>query len=174
MRYCTKCGEELPEDAKFCPKCGTAVKTLDKFPSTIELTLARDEKVLNSFKLSFNSEVYLTNRKLLVKKGEDTQSIHYGDITSVHYKQAVSSWPALIAGALSLALGMIESSALLYFLAGLSFLLLIVIEVLPLKRLEITILGVKKPIKIEGEKKVLESLMKMIEEKRASRVERRG
>ena len=25
MPYCKKCGNELPADAKFCPKCGTAV-----------------------------------------------------------------------------------------------------------------------------------------------------
>ena len=23
MAYCSKCGEKLPEDAFFCPKCGT-------------------------------------------------------------------------------------------------------------------------------------------------------
>ena len=25
MRYCKNCGNELPEEARFCPKCGTAV-----------------------------------------------------------------------------------------------------------------------------------------------------
>ena len=25
MAYCTKCGSEIPEDAKFCPKCGAPV-----------------------------------------------------------------------------------------------------------------------------------------------------
>lgn len=26
MRYCTKCGSPLQDDAKFCTKCGTPVK----------------------------------------------------------------------------------------------------------------------------------------------------
>ncbi len=26
MPYCTKCGSEVPEDAQFCPSCGTPVK----------------------------------------------------------------------------------------------------------------------------------------------------
>ena len=26
MAYCRKCGAEMPEDAKFCSKCGTGVE----------------------------------------------------------------------------------------------------------------------------------------------------
>ena len=26
MAYCRKCGAEMPDDAKFCPKCGTGVE----------------------------------------------------------------------------------------------------------------------------------------------------
>ncbi len=38
--YCSKCGEELPEGTKFCPKCGTPV-TLE---ATAETVVARFEK----------------------------------------------------------------------------------------------------------------------------------
>lgn len=30
MRFCAKCGEELPEGAEFCPKCGARVAALVK------------------------------------------------------------------------------------------------------------------------------------------------
>lgn len=30
MAHCVKCGAELPEDARFCPNCGAAVKKVVK------------------------------------------------------------------------------------------------------------------------------------------------
>ena len=30
MPYCKNCGNELPEGAQFCPKCGTAVTKLEE------------------------------------------------------------------------------------------------------------------------------------------------
>jgi uncharacterized RDD family membrane protein YckC len=38
--YCSKCGEELPEGTKFCPKCGTPVK----LEATAETVVARFER----------------------------------------------------------------------------------------------------------------------------------
>ena len=34
--YCSKCGEELPEGTKFCPKCGTPVKLEVKAETVIQ------------------------------------------------------------------------------------------------------------------------------------------
>ena len=31
--FCTKCGEQIPDDGKFCPKCGTSVVE-DEIPVT--------------------------------------------------------------------------------------------------------------------------------------------
>ena len=31
--FCTKCGEQIPDDGKFCPKCGTPVVE-DEIPVT--------------------------------------------------------------------------------------------------------------------------------------------
>ena len=38
--YCKKCGEKLPEDSKFCTKCGTPVKS----EATAEMVVHRFEK----------------------------------------------------------------------------------------------------------------------------------
>ena len=39
--YCSKCGEELPEGTKFCPKCGTPVK-LEARAETVVARFERD------------------------------------------------------------------------------------------------------------------------------------
>ncbi len=40
MRYCSKCGTELPEGAVFCPKCGTAVAEEARVPPAESVTTA--------------------------------------------------------------------------------------------------------------------------------------
>jgi len=72
MAHCSKCGEELPEGARFCPRCGSGTKALKKYLKDMEPSFTRGEKVLKSELLSLN-EVCLTNRKMLVKKGGHTK-----------------------------------------------------------------------------------------------------
>jgi uncharacterized RDD family membrane protein YckC len=44
MGYCPKCGNELPEGAKFCPVCGTAVSA-EEAPATPVTPFAPDLKL---------------------------------------------------------------------------------------------------------------------------------
>ena len=44
MTYCTKCGAILPEDARFCPSCGTPVARAEEEPTQEHHTLKVVEK----------------------------------------------------------------------------------------------------------------------------------
>lgn len=57
MRYCKNCGNELAEDAKFCPKCGTAVATEPLGPSTPVAASACSAS--SGFKMAFWWERFL-------------------------------------------------------------------------------------------------------------------
>ncbi len=45
MKYCTKCGYQLEDDASFCPKCGTSSDST--MNTTDEFSFNNDEEVVN-------------------------------------------------------------------------------------------------------------------------------
>ena len=38
MSFCSKCGQQLPEDSKFCPACGTPVGKYEKKANAENIT----------------------------------------------------------------------------------------------------------------------------------------
>jgi len=38
MAFCTKCGSEIPDDAGFCPYCGTPIKKSEPIPTSLPPT----------------------------------------------------------------------------------------------------------------------------------------
>jgi uncharacterized RDD family membrane protein YckC len=52
MPYCQKCGNELPEGAKYCPVCGTAVP-IEKAPATTAMPTAPVVAEAAGLKLAF-------------------------------------------------------------------------------------------------------------------------
>ena len=41
-RYCRKCGQELPDDSRFCPNCGTPILEAAHVPTTPEAEVLED------------------------------------------------------------------------------------------------------------------------------------
>ena len=58
--YCSKCGEEIPEDAKFCTKCGAPVTTEAKTVATQETT--KVETVIGRFQEDTQLQDYWIRR----------------------------------------------------------------------------------------------------------------
>jgi uncharacterized RDD family membrane protein YckC len=56
MPYCKKCGNELPEGAKYCPVCGTSVSTETAAPAA---PVVQAEPVAAGVKLAFWSERFV-------------------------------------------------------------------------------------------------------------------
>lgn len=44
MKYCSKCGKEFPEDAKFCPYCGDIVKNKKENTSNEDIPAEKDKR----------------------------------------------------------------------------------------------------------------------------------
>lgn len=68
MSYCTRCGAELPKDARFCPSCGAPVASLELKPSETHHT----------FKVKGAPKVVVTNTALgsiEVKSGPKTAQV---------------------------------------------------------------------------------------------------
>jgi uncharacterized RDD family membrane protein YckC len=53
MRYCKNCGNELPEEAKFCPKCGTAVAIEEPAQTTASPVVPAAPVAPEGLKLAF-------------------------------------------------------------------------------------------------------------------------
>jgi uncharacterized RDD family membrane protein YckC len=58
MPYCKKCGNELPEEAKYCPVCGTAV-TVEETPAAPVAPAVSTTPEVPGLKLAFWGERFL-------------------------------------------------------------------------------------------------------------------
>ena len=58
MAYCKKCGNELPEEAKYCPVCGTATPT-EEAPAASTVRVASTGPDMSGVKLAFWGERFV-------------------------------------------------------------------------------------------------------------------
>ena len=56
MKYCTKCGHELADGARFCNACGAPADTQPPKPRTDDELRAEEQAVLNKFSLGLKHE----------------------------------------------------------------------------------------------------------------------
>ncbi len=73
MNYCTKCGKQLTENAKFCTGCGTPAVEKgpeEKFEILAEDLVEKVKTVINEGKSEEATDKFIQKIKTLIKEGE--------------------------------------------------------------------------------------------------------
>ncbi len=73
MDYCTKCGKELSENAKYCTACGTPAAEKgpeEKFEMVAEDLVEKVKTVINEGKFEEATDKFIQKVKTLIKEGE--------------------------------------------------------------------------------------------------------
>ena len=174
MATCPNCGKQVSEKDELCPDCGYRLidtKTVEAtkpvetsapvkdIPKELQKYLYEDEVVEAQFELK-DCSVYATNHRLFIFRG-------YMHVSSVEY--GLKKYYSLIVGGLILILFSFlmnnllpkMPSDLMMLLVFVGVLLVIVGLIYKKERLLIHVVGLK-PVEIEGSRKNLDSLMKII------------
>ena len=183
------CGKQVSEKDELYPDCGyrlidsktvKATKPVEtsasvkNAPEKLQKYLYEDEVLEAQFKLG-DCSVYATNHRLFIFRGKEIQDLRYGHVSSVEYKS--KKYYSLIVGGLILILFSFLMNNLLpklmlsdlmklinMVLVFVGVLLVIVGLIYKKERLLIHVVGLK-PVEIEGSRKNLDSLMKIIRTK---------
>ena len=152
-----------------------------EIPKEIDRYIVKDELLEKQFSLSGifeikGTNVYATNKRLFVKRGNTIRDISYDHISSIMMKET-RNWLYILLGYLLVLIGVVslwihpdiimniipEWSMLLLLFIGL---IIIVIGFVPRQQIELTVVGMTEPYKLSGKKVNLELLYKYIREKR--------
>jgi len=189
MATCPNCGKQVSEKDELCPDCGYRLidtKTVEAtkpvetsapvkdIPKELQKYLYEDEVVEAQFELK-DCFVYATNHRLFIFRGYmhvssveyRIQDLRYKHVSSVEY--GLKKYYSLIVGGLILILFSFlmnnllpkMPSDLMILLVFVGVLLVIVGLIYKKERLLIHVVGLK-PVEIEGSRKNLDSLMKII------------
>lgn len=175
MGYCTNCGKEVSGDMVFCTECGHRLVAEEKalpeakskdVPRQIQNILARDELVEKDFHVK-GRRVYATDRRLLELEGKRIRDFDYAHISSVEYSSR-HEWGMLVFGIILFIVGIVLSwiFAPAGIALGLIGLILIIVGARRRsERIEANVVGVSDPIKYEGSRQTLDSLLQLIRQK---------
>jgi hypothetical protein len=143
-------------------------------PKGIEKYLLRDEIIEKEFRLGgslglTDYKAYASNKRLFIKHGNTIRDVDYQHISSIELKSERSP-AAVIIGLLMMAGGVIA----MYFglwgwwvaaLIGLGAILL-AFGLIKTESIEMTVVGLALPLKLMGHRSQLDSLFRLVREKR--------
>ena len=136
----------------------------------IESILTKDETIEKSFDLE-GCQVYATDKRLLMLEGRTVRDFDYTHISSVTYSSK-RYWGYIIVGILITVIGMFAGEMLgdineARIAGAVIGLILIIIGIIAKSEWVVAnVVGVRKPIKYKGSKQDLDSLLKIIRQKR--------
>lgn len=155
-------------------------------PSEIKKYLVQDETIEKFFflrnRFAFRGDdLYASNKRLFIKKGDTLRDISYEHISSIEFKQK-RNWIAIALGALLATIGLQvilcgsiewipfvnDSNAYILLAVGFIFILL---GFLRSQYIELTVVGFPKPYPLSGHRTVLDSLFKFIRERKPSKAD---
>lgn len=180
LEYCTNCGKEVSEDMVFCIECGHRLigeeealpeAKRKKVPRRLQNILAKDELVEKDFRVK-GCRIYATSRRLLELKDSTIRDFAYAHISSFAYTSRHHLW--LIGVGIALSILGVALHSLLYFepflwiFLVIGFVLIIVGALLREEFVEVNVVGVPDPVRYEGPRQTLQSLVQLIGEKQAA------
>ena len=139
---------------------------MEGIPKDIEKYLVSDEIVEKRFDLK-GCIVCASNKRLFIKKGNLVRDIDYNHISSIEFKTQ-RSWGPVVGGICLVVLGLIS----MQWLDSLGWILLVVGVVLVIaglvrsEKVELAVVGLTIPLKLLGQRSDLDSLFRLVREKR--------
>jgi len=142
----------------------------EKIPEQIQNSLTPEEAIEHSFQL-LHTRVYATDKRLLELRGRTVNDYGYATITGIGYATK-RYWITLIAGIICIAISMLFKPNIsdTIFWGGIGFGGLMIATGLFVKPewLEMTVVGLPKPVIYQGPRDKLDSLLQVVRAKQPS------
>ena len=142
----------------------------EKIPEQIQNSLSNEEVIEHSFRL-LRTRVYATDRRLLELRGRMVSDYDYARISGIGYTTK-RYWITLIAGIICIGISFIFKPNIsdTLFWVGIGFGGLMIATGLFIKPewLEITVIGLPKPVIFQGPRDRLDSLLQVVRGKQPS------
>ena len=138
---------------------------MENIPKDIEKYLVKDEFIEERFDLK-GCVVCASSRRLFIKKGNIVRDVDYSHISSIEYRSK-RNWIMLIFGILIAGISFIikEISDFWWALLIIGFMIFL-FGLIKKEDVELAVVGLSNPLKLSGQRSELDSLFKLIREKR--------